>query len=98
MNEIKRWLLEPGFKDIKERFMDGTVLIEGFLNFSGPLHPPIKRVSLRRYLIGNIETFLRDDPLAPLSNRLRSILLKYFSCFLTPQDQIKMGKGDVYLS
>jgi hypothetical protein len=43
--------LKTGFKDIKERFMDGTVLIEGFLNFSGPLHPPIKRVSLMRDLI-----------------------------------------------
>ena len=27
--EIKRWLLESGFKDIKERMMDETVLIEG---------------------------------------------------------------------
>ena len=60
--------------------------------------PPIKRVSLMRDLIRNIETFVRDDPLAPLSNRFKNILLEYFSCFLTPQDQIKMGKGDIYLS
>jgi hypothetical protein len=30
MNEIKRWLLESGFKDIKERFLNETVLIKGF--------------------------------------------------------------------
>jgi hypothetical protein len=30
MKEIKRCLLESGFKDIKEGVMDETVLIEGF--------------------------------------------------------------------
>lgn len=67
--------------------------------FSSPSPPPIKRVSLMRDLIKkSIEISVRVDPLAPLCNRFRSILLKYLSCFLTPKDQIKMGKRDIYLS